>query len=87
MAWRSSGETNSDLIDQLTQHGILKSPNVISCMISTDRKHYCTSNPYSDSPQPIGYQATISAPHMHSLYVVCKAKCFMKKLLKILLVF
>lgn len=30
-----------------------------------DRDHYAPSNPYSDSPQPIGYGATISAPHMH----------------------
>lgn len=30
-----------------------------------DRAHYTPLSPYSDSPQPIGYGATISAPHMH----------------------
>jgi len=33
--------------------------------IKVDRAHYAPSSPYSDSPQPIGYGATISAPHMH----------------------
>ena len=35
-------------------------------MTKVDRAHYAPSRPYSDSPQPIGYGATISAPHMHS---------------------
>ncbi|KAJ3256505.1 Protein-L-isoaspartate(D-aspartate) O-methyltransferase [Boothiomyces macroporosus] len=37
-------------------------------MKMVDRKHYCL-NPeeaYFDSPQFIGYNATISAPHMHA---------------------
>ena len=33
--------------------------------MKVDRAHYAPSNPYSDSPQSIGYRATISAPHMH----------------------
>ena len=33
--------------------------------IKVDRAHYAPSRPYSDSPQPIGHGATISAPHMH----------------------
>lgn len=31
-----------------------------------DRAHYARLSPYADSPQPIGYSATISAPHMHA---------------------
>ena len=31
-----------------------------------DRAHYAPSSPYNDSPQGIGYKATISAPHMHA---------------------
>lgn len=31
-----------------------------------DRAHYAPAAPYQDSPQPIGYSATISAPHMHA---------------------
>lgn len=34
-------------------------------MESVDRKFYAPKSPYSDSPQYIGYGATISAPHMH----------------------
>lgn len=28
--------------------------------------NYAPQYPYEDSPQPIGYRATISAPHMHA---------------------
>ena len=66
MAWRSSGESNTDLIEQLTQYGIVKSHNVIVSMKATDRKFYCNLSPYVDAPQRIGYSATISAPHMHA---------------------
>ena len=31
-----------------------------------DRAHYSPSLPYFDSPQSIGFGATISAPHMHA---------------------
>lgn len=31
-----------------------------------DRAYYSPTNPYQDSPQPIGWGATISAPHMHA---------------------
>jgi protein-L-isoaspartate(D-aspartate) O-methyltransferase len=35
--------------------------------LEVDRACYCPSNqPYVDSPCPIGYGATISAPHMHA---------------------
>ncbi|RKL21800.1 hypothetical protein BFJ68_g2112 [Fusarium oxysporum] len=35
-------------------------------IIQVDRAHYAPAMPYEDSPQPIGYSATISAPHMHA---------------------
>ena len=37
-------------------------------MLSVDRRNYVldTSRAYDDSPQTIGYGATISAPHMHA---------------------
>ena len=31
-----------------------------------DRAHYAPATPYHDSPQTIGFGATISAPHMHA---------------------
>lgn len=36
------------------------------CRLQVDRAHYAPSLPYDDSPQPIGFGATISAPHMHA---------------------
>lgn len=35
-------------------------------MRQVDRGHYAPAAPYEDSPQPIGFGATISAPHMHA---------------------
>ncbi|PVU97349.1 hypothetical protein BB559_002065 [Furculomyces boomerangus] len=64
MAWRCSGSSNEELIDNLKDSGIISNERVISAMKSVDRKYY-TSSPYIDSPQSIGYGATISAPHMH----------------------
>lgn len=35
-------------------------------MLKIDRGDFCSYYPYTDSPQPIQYNATISAPHMHA---------------------
>lgn len=35
-------------------------------MLAVDRCHFAPAHPYMDCPQPIGYGATISAPHMHA---------------------
>ncbi|GLD49726.1 protein-L-isoaspartate(D-aspartate) O-methyltransferase isoform X1 [Lates japonicus] len=48
------------------ENGIIKSDKVYEVMLATDRAHFSRCNPYMDSPQSIGYQATISAPHMHA---------------------
>ncbi|CAO1325852.1 unnamed protein product [Diamesa hyperborea] len=67
MAWRSSGASNEELIQQLQDYGIIKNEIVANVMKATDRKLYCrVANPYVDRPYGIGYQATISAPHMHA---------------------
>ncbi|XP_072907577.1 protein-L-isoaspartate(D-aspartate) O-methyltransferase isoform X2 [Hemitrygon akajei] len=50
----------------LAENGIIKTERVYQVMLATDRCHYVKSNPYTDSPQSIGFQATISAPHMHA---------------------
>uniref|UniRef100_S4R827 Protein-L-isoaspartate(D-aspartate) O-methyltransferase n=1 Tax=Petromyzon marinus TaxID=7757 RepID=S4R827_PETMA len=50
----------------LAGNGIVKSDRVYQAMIATDRGKYAKHNAYMDSPQSIGYQATISAPHMHA---------------------
>ncbi|XP_035434057.1 protein-L-isoaspartate(D-aspartate) O-methyltransferase isoform X1 [Spodoptera frugiperda] len=66
MAWRSHGVNNADMIRNLRANGIIKSDTVANAMLAVDRKNYCPYAPYHDSPQTIGYSATISAPHMHA---------------------
>jgi len=59
--------TKEDLIDQLIENKVLKSKSVADAMLAIDRGDFCgNQNAYVDSPQPIGYGATISAPHMHA---------------------
>ncbi|KAJ5593008.1 Protein-L-isoaspartate(D-aspartate) O-methyltransferase [Penicillium hordei] len=65
MAWYCSGSTNTELIENLFKAGLIHNERVKDAMIGVDRAHYAPSRPYSDSPQPLGYGATISAPHMH----------------------
>ncbi|KAL4805243.1 protein-L-isoaspartate O-methyltransferase [Aspergillus unguis] len=65
MAWSCSGTTNTELIENLSKAGLIKDERVKRAMMAVDRGHYARNRPYSDSPQPIGYGATISAPHMH----------------------
>eukprot|EP00731_Ephydatia_muelleri_P021986 Em0014g577a len=66
MAWRSHGASNNDLVARLKENGIINSEKVEKVMQETDRADFCTHSPYLDSPQSIGYQVTISAPHMHA---------------------
>lgn len=57
---------NVAMIENLKVKGIIESEKVESTMKSVDRKHYALRNHYADSPQTIGCNATISAPHMHA---------------------
>ncbi|KAK4556304.1 hypothetical protein LTR86_006448 [Recurvomyces mirabilis] len=66
MAWRSSGSSNETLIENLARNGLIKQDRVKKAMLAVDRAHYTPHAPYQDSPQSIGYRATISAPHMHA---------------------
>lgn len=66
MAYRSSGLTNKQLIENLKANGIVKNPRVVEAMKAVDRGFYSRNNPYMDAPQGIGYAVTISAPHMHA---------------------
>ncbi|KAL9638727.1 MAG: hypothetical protein Q9204_001394 [Flavoplaca sp. TL-2023a] len=66
MAWLSSGSSNAALINNLRSHGLVKSDRVAQAMLGVDRAHYSPASAYEDSPQSIGHQATISAPHMHA---------------------
>ncbi|KAF9198097.1 hypothetical protein BGZ49_001191, partial [Haplosporangium sp. Z 27] len=53
MAWRCSGVSNSELVNRLAEAKLIKSESVKQAMLA-------------DAPQTIGYNATISAPHMHA---------------------
>lgn len=68
MAWRCSSSTNSGLITNLANAGILRTPRVIEAFKAVDRGDFCLSKTtaYADAPQYIGNGVTISAPHMHS---------------------
>merc|ERR1712000_510413 len=66
MAWRCSGESNQELVDNLYDAGLIKSPIVKDAFLKVDRADYAPHNPYKDCPQSIGHSATISAPHMHA---------------------
>ena len=66
MAWRSHGNSNQDLVEKLAKNGIIESEVVKNAMLRVDRKSYCNHDPYKDRPQGIGYNVTISAPHMHA---------------------
>uniref|UniRef100_A0A8R1I232 Protein-L-isoaspartate O-methyltransferase n=1 Tax=Caenorhabditis japonica TaxID=281687 RepID=A0A8R1I232_CAEJA len=66
MAWRSSGSSNAELVGNLKRNGVFSNGRVSEAMLAVDRGDFTSSHPYEDSPQRIGYNATISAPHMHA---------------------
>ncbi|KAI0754382.1 Pcmt1-prov protein [Daedaleopsis nitida] len=68
MAWRCTGATNAELINNMAKAEIITSDRVRAAMVKVDRACFVRrpSSAYEDSPQPIGYGATISAPHMHA---------------------
>jgi protein-L-isoaspartate(D-aspartate) O-methyltransferase len=68
-AWRCSGRSNAELVDNLFRGKLIKTQRVKDAMDQTDRAIYVGAaggSPYDDCPQPIGWSATISAPHMHA---------------------
>lgn len=65
-----TGNDNIGLINHLIHGKIITQQEVADTMASVDRACYTKYDPYSDRPQGIGYQATISAPHMHAYALV-----------------
>lgn len=67
MSWTCHGKNNDDLVDNLHRNNFLSSAAAAEAMRQVDRADYVPTGyaPYTDCPQPIGYGATISAPHMH----------------------
>lgn len=56
------------MVERLQRYGVITSSKVAGVMESVDRALFVPdgSSPYDDSPMAIGYNATISAPHMHA---------------------
>lgn len=67
MAWRCTGKSNAELVDNLVRSKLVSHPRVVSALKETDRAVYCPYRSYVDAPQSIGYSVTISAPHMHAV--------------------
>ena len=55
-----------ELCDHLKKDGYLKTQKVYEVLMSVDRADFSRNSPYEDCPQPIDYNVTISAPHMHA---------------------
>ncbi|KAF1751289.1 hypothetical protein GCK72_017843 [Caenorhabditis remanei] len=66
MAWRSSGTSNKELVENLRKNHVFASQRAYDAMLAVDRGDFTRNDPYQDAPQRIGYNATISAPHMHA---------------------
>uniref|UniRef100_A0A1D1XDI4 Protein-L-isoaspartate O-methyltransferase n=2 Tax=Anthurium amnicola TaxID=1678845 RepID=A0A1D1XDI4_9ARAE len=65
---RGTIDKNKGLVKHLQQYGIIKSKEVAEVLETIDRGLFVPDGTaaYVDSPIPIGYNATISAPHMHA---------------------
>ncbi|KAI8921680.1 protein-L-isoaspartate O-methyltransferase, partial [Entophlyctis helioformis] len=63
-----SGASNSELVDNLQNAGVFTAASVGAAMKKVDRSNFVTTSaaPYNDNPVQIGFNATISAPHMHA---------------------
>jgi protein-L-isoaspartate(D-aspartate) O-methyltransferase len=63
--------SNDGLINDLVSEGVIRHQDVGAAMRKVDRAAFCPKDlpnryVYQDSPLPIGYGETISAPHMHA---------------------
>ncbi|XP_058781820.1 protein-L-isoaspartate O-methyltransferase 1-like isoform X1 [Vicia villosa] len=65
----SGKSKNKAMVERLQHFGVIVSSKVAEVMETVDRALFVPSGsaaPYDDSPVAIGYNATISAPHMHA---------------------
>ena len=76
MSWMCSGKSNKELVENLCRSRLISSARVKQAMLRVDRANFLSglqlrdnelkTVAYRDSPLGIGYDATISAPHMHA---------------------
>ena len=69
-SYASTSSRNMELVESLLRSNVIKSEEVSRVMKAVDRGDYAQHDPYNDWAQSIGYQATISAPHMHAYALV-----------------
>ncbi|KAE9604300.1 hypothetical protein Lal_00002227 [Lupinus albus] len=64
----SSMSKNKAMVESLRRYGVISSNKVAEVMETVDRALFVPNGAeaYVDSPMAIGYNATISAPHMHA---------------------
>lgn len=57
------------MVERLQHFGVINFKKVAEVMGTIDRALFVPNggSPYDDSPMLIGYNATISAPHMHAM--------------------
>lgn len=65
------------LVDSLKSRQVIQSENVSKAMLQVDRGLFISNKTtaYADSPQYLGYNATISAPHMHAYAMEYLSSC------------
>jgi len=66
----SKNKTIKDMVEQLKKLGIVTSERVAQVMLVVNRINYVPdecNTPYLEASVPIGFNATISAPHMHGM--------------------
>lgn len=64
----SSITKHKQLVDSLKSRGFVKTSRVENWWtVSVDGKLFCGSDPYHDTEKGIGFEATISAPHIQAI--------------------
>ncbi|CAK9114162.1 Protein-L-isoaspartate O-methyltransferase 1 (AtPIMT1) (L-isoaspartyl protein carboxyl methyltransferase) (Protein L-isoaspartyl methyltransferase) (Protein-beta-aspartate methyltransferase) [Durusdinium trenchii] len=71
MAWQCSSRSNAGLVENLRRAKLVQNVVAETAMKLVDRANFVLDKDreraYEDSPQSIGFDATISAPHMHAM--------------------
>ncbi|KAL4499323.1 hypothetical protein ABPG72_006909 [Tetrahymena utriculariae] len=66
MSNKRQNKSQKELVEELINCGTIKTKEVEQAMFQVDRSDFINNDPYIDAPQQIGYNVTISAPHMHA---------------------
>lgn len=67
---QSRNKTIQDMVEQLLKLKVITHDKVAKTMLAVDRVNFVPEGhptPYKEAAVPIGYHATLSAPHMHAI--------------------